>query len=243
MTGRKIKRVLGRAFASFGDLTRFECMLWTVSMLVVAASYLFSPQNDVLSLVASLLGVTALIFVAKGYVLGQVLIVVFAMLYGVVSYHQHYYGEVITYLGMTAPIAIAAVISWLRHPFEGTSEVEVNTLNIRQWVQVMLLTMVVSAMFYFLLRWLGTSRLWVSTLSVATSFFAAYLTFLRSPYYGLGYGANDVVLIVLWLCSSFDDPSYLPMVACFVMFLANDIYGFINWQRMRRRQQAKLVRS
>jgi nicotinamide riboside transporter PnuC len=72
---------------------------------------------------------------------------------------------------------------------------------------------------------------------VATSFSASYLTYLRSPYYGIGYGANDVVLIVLWAIASAKDLAYLPMVACFVMFLANDIYGFINWRRMRRRQQ------
>lgn len=237
MRREKNKGVLSRAFASFGDLTRFEWVLWMVSMLVVAASYLFSPQQEVLSLVASLLGVTSLIFVAKGYVLGQVLIVLFSLLYGWVSYEQHYYGEVITYLGMTAPIAVATVVSWLRHPFEDTSEVEVSTLTARQWKQVLLLTVVVTILFYFLLQWLGTSCLWVSTLSVATSFFAAYLTFLRSPYYGLGYGANDVVLIVLWIFASIEDASYLPMVACFVMFLVNDVYGFVNWRRMQRRQQ------
>ena len=75
-----------------------------------------------------------------------------------------------------------------------------------------------------------------STVSVATSFFAAYLTFLRSPYYALAYTANDIVLIVLWVISSFQDPSYLSMVACFVMFLFNDLYGFFNWLKMQRKQ-------
>ena len=55
--------------------------------------------------------------------------------------------------------------------------------------------------------------------------------------FGLGYGINDVVLIVLWGVASFNDPAYLPMVAWFIMFLANDVYGFLNWRRMRRRQQ------
>lgn len=224
-------------FSAFGDLTRFERTLWMLSMTVVAASYLLSPQGNVLSLLASLIGVTSLIFIAKGYVIGQVLVVIFAVLYGIVSYWQRFYGEVITYLGMTAPIAAAAVVSWLRHPFAGTAEVEVGSMNGRKWTQVATLTIVVTIAFYFILRALGTANLWVSTLSVATSFAAAYLTYLRSPYYGLGYGINDVVLIVLWGVASFNDPAYLSMVACFIMFLANDVYGFLNWRRMRRRQQ------
>ena len=227
-----------RVFITFCELTRFELMLWAMSMVVVSVSYLLSPQGDVLSLVTSLVGVTALIYVAKGYVLGQMLTVVFSVFYGIVSFRQQYYGEVITYLGMSAPIAMAAVVSWLRHPFEDTHEVEVRTMTLRLWMRMAILAIAVTVAFYFILRYLGTARLLISTLSVTTSFCAAYLTYLRSPYYGIGYGLNDVVLIVLWVLSSIEEPTYLPMVACFVMFLANDVYGFINWKRMQGRQKA-----
>ena len=60
----------------------------------------------------------------------------------------------------------------------------------------------------------------------------------RSPYYALAYAINDLVLIVLWTLASLADISYVPMVACFVMFFANDIYGFINWQKMKRKQKS-----
>ena len=33
------------------------------------------------------------------------------------------------------------------------------------------------------------------------------------------------------------DISYTSVVMCFAAFLANDIYGFINWRRMGRRQK------
>lgn len=84
---------------------------------------------------------------------------------------------------------------------------------------------------------LNTARLPISTLSVTTSFLAAYLTYLRSPYYAMAYAANDVVLIALWVLAAMGDMSCLPMVFCFVMFLMNDLYGFWNWQKMRARQR------
>ncbi len=34
------------------------------------------------------------------------------------------------------------------------------------------------------------------------------------------------------------DISYISVVICFVMFLANDIYGFISWSHMKKRQSA-----
>ena len=99
------------------------------------------------------------------------------------------------------------------------------------------LTAVVTLAFYFILVHFNTANIVPSTLSVATSFLAVYLTFRRSPYFALAYAANDVVLIVLWVMASVVEPDYLPMVACFVMFLANDIYGFVNWRRMSYRQR------
>jgi len=94
----------------------------------------------------------------------------------------------------------------------------------------------VSVVFYFVLKELGTANLTVSTLSVATSFFAALLTFLRSPLYAIAYSANDIVLIVMWILASIENPGYIPMIFCFIMFLLNDLYGFINWRRMRKKQ-------
>jgi nicotinamide mononucleotide transporter PnuC len=132
---------------------------------------------------------------------------------------------------MTAPMAIVALISWARHPYKGTAEVEVAKVTVRQIVGLLLLSVLVTVAFYFILRELGTANIVVSTLSVTTSFVAVGLTALRSPYYAIGYALNDVVLIVLWVLVA-----NVPMAMCFVMFLANDIYGFVNWRRMSRRQ-------
>ena len=220
----------------FKDLTKFELFLWLFSLLLVSGGFLLAPEKDYLTLVASLIGATALIFVSKGYVLGQILTLVFALFYGIVSFFFHYYGEMITYLCMTAPIALASTISWLKHPYKRTKEVTVARITGKQVLILAILTVAVTAAFYFILRALGNANLIVSTLSVATSFVASSLTLLRSPYYAIGYAANDVVLIILWVLASIQNPAYIPMILCFVVFLLNDLYGFINWKRIQKRQ-------
>ena len=220
----------------FTKLTRFEIFLWVISSAVIAVSFLLIRENPI-TLAASLVGVIALIFLAKGVPLGQVLILLFSLLYAFVSFQQHYWGELLTYMGMTAPMAILALISWLRHPFEDSGEVAVQRLSKKQLACVLLLTALATAVFGVLLWWLETPSLTVSILSVTTSFFAASLTYLRSPYYALGYTANDLVLIALWVAAALRDPSCVPMILCFVMFLVNDLYGFYCWRKMERRQR------
>lgn len=220
----------------FRSLTRFELFLWLSSLLLSTVCFFLSPIKDPLTLTVSLVGFTALIFTAKGLVLGQILIVIFAALYGIISYRFAYYGEMITYFGMSAPVAIIAIVSWLRHPYKKSKQVAVHRMRNKEWGFLSLLTVGVTVLFYFVLRALGTANLIVSTVSVATSFFAASLTVLRSPFYALAYTANDVVLIVLWIAASMKDISSLPMVICFVMFLANDLYGLYSWLRMQKEQ-------
>lgn len=220
------------------DLTKFELFLWVLSDTAIILSYALSGGGDILTLIASLVGATALIFVAKGYVIGQVLTVVFAVFYGIISFYFRYYGEMITYLCMSAPAAICAVISWMKHPFEGTKQVRVHKLTKKQlWVMV-ILCIAVTAAFYFILGAIGNANLFFSTISVTTSFLASYLTFFRSPYYAVAYSCNDVILIVLWILASIENISYIPMVVCFVAFLLNDLYGFLNWRRMESKQKS-----
>ncbi len=221
---------------AFQSLTKFEKTLWTLSVIIVTASFLMVPNKDYLTLMASLVGVTALIFVAKGYVLGQVLTVVFALFYGFISFYFRYYGEMITYLFMSAPMAIVATIEWLRHPYKQSVEVRVAQMTTKKWCLLLFSSVFVTICFYVILNALGTANLPVSTISITTSFLACGLTFLRSPYYALAYAANDIVLIILWIMAALVDISYLPMILCFVMFFVNDIYGFVNWRRMEKRQ-------
>ncbi|MBR2667387.1 MAG: nicotinamide mononucleotide transporter [Oscillospiraceae bacterium] len=218
------------------SLSRFERTLWICSLIVVTVSFLLTPTPSYLSLAASLIGVTALIFIAKGYVVGQVLIVIFAVFYGVISFLFRYYGEMITYLCMSAPMAIASIVAWSRHPYADTAEVSVSRATKKQLCLALLLTAAVTVAFYFILRALHTANLTFSTISVATSFLASSLTLLRDPHYAAAYAANDIVLIVLWILAAVTDIGYLPMIFCFLMFLFNDSYAFFNWKRIKKRQ-------
>ena len=221
----------------FSTLSIFERFLWLGCVLAICVSSFCFWAGDVLSLVASLVGVTALIFLAKGNWIGQVLTVVFALLYALISYQTKYYGEMITYLGMTAPTAAIAAIEWIRHPYKkGENEVEVSGLDKKKITIMILLCIVTTTVFYYVLKALGNASLPLSTLSITTSFCAGYLMYVRSPYYAIAYAANDVVLVGLWAIACVTNIGYLPVAVCFVCFLVNDIYAFINWKRMKNNQ-------
>ena len=217
--------------------TKGELLLWGLSVTVIILSFCVFDRHNYLTLSASIIGVTSLIFSAKGNPTGQLLMVVFSVLYGIISYSFAYYGEMITYLGMTMPMAVVALISWLKNPYNGNkAQVKVNVIGKKETIFMWILALVVTVIFYFILEFFNTANLIPSTLSVTTSFVAVYLTFRRSPYFALAYAANDVVLIILWVLASICDSRYISVLVCFCAFLINDVYCFINWQRMKERQ-------
>ena len=124
-----------------------------------------------------------------------------------------------------------------KNPYEkGKAEVKTESVTKDDVILLAWLTPVVTLVFYFVLKFFGTENLLVSTLSVSTTFVAVFLTYKRSKYFTLAYALNDVVLITLWTLAAIRDVSYLSVIICFATFLANDIYGFISWQKIEKKQ-------
>jgi len=219
--------------------TKFEKGLWAGSILLIASSFLIFDRSNYFNLIASLVGANSLIFCAKGNPFGQVLMIIFCTMYGIISYTYRYYGELITYVFMTGPMAVLSLISWLKHPFKGKkSQVEVSNLTKKDVILAIAYSIIVTVIFYFILQYFNTKNLFFSTISITTSFIAVFLTYKRSPYYALAYMANDIILIILWVLATVKDPSYVSVIICFIVFLINDIYGFVSWKKMQIKQKA-----
>lgn len=213
------------------SITKKEWGILIFSILIIGISNLVTQNVNMLMLLTAWIGVISLVLAAKGNVWAQILMVAFSILYAVISWTFRYWGEMITYLGMTLPMAVCSTITWLKNPSENGNEVAIQALNRKHIIALLFSGSVVAAFFYYILQALGTPNIVLSTVSIETSFLAAALTMLRSSYYALGYAANDLVLIVLWILASFERPDYIPVVINFVVFLFNDVYGFLCWRK------------
>ena len=218
--------------------TKTELTIWICSVILIISAFCIFDGKKYLNMIASLVGTTALIFCAKGNPLGQALMIIFASLYAYISLSFKYYGEMMTYLGMSLPMAVVALITWLKNPSkESKAEVKVNTISKKEMLLGFIIALIVTVIFYFIMKELGTSNLAISTVSITTSFFAAYLTFRRCEYFALAYALNDIVLIIMWTMATIKNISYISVIICFLVFLVNDTYSYINWRKMKVRQQ------
>lgn len=221
----------------FKTFTYKDWTIYLLSIAIILLSSLFAKEIDYFKMVATIIGATSLIFIAKGHFLGQVIMIVFATCYSILSYLNGYYGEIIISAGLTLPLAISSIFTWLKNPYKkGENVVKTYKLTKKDVLFTILVAAAVVSAGYFVLRALGTSNLMVSTISLGTSFVASYLMFRRNSFYAVVFMLNDIVLIVLWSLASINDVTNLSVVFCFAMFFMNDLYAFISWKIREKRQ-------
>lgn len=220
------------------NLSKIEWIIWMVSLVILTVSNIAPGDVDVLTLIATWIGVTSLIFVAKGNAWGQILMIVFSVLYAIISWEFRYWGEMITYLGMTLPMAVWSTITWIRNPAKNGKDVAIQKLTLKHIILLVFFSVLITTIFCYLLYLLNTPNIVLSTISITTSFLAASLTILRSSYYALGYASNDIVLIILWTMASMGNLTYIPIVINFIIFFINDMYGFFSWKKRESSQNA-----
>ena len=221
---------------SIKQLSQKELFMYLISLSILTGVSIFY-QVDLLSYLASSLGVTALLFLAKGQPLGQLLTLIFSILYAYISYLNRYYGDMITYMGMTFPSALFAWIIWLKNPHKvDEPTVKINHPSKVKLTVIFAISLFVTMAFYPILDMLNTQNLLLSTVSIFTSMLASSFMIFRLHYYVIAYTLNDIVLIFLWVLISFDYVNYLPMVICFVIFFFYDLYAYFNWKKMKSLQ-------
>ena len=138
------------------------------------------------------------------------------------------------------PLHITTIISWLKNKSNKDSNiVSINKLNKKEYMVLGLVTVLVTFMFYYILKLLNTNELMISTISLTASLVASYLMLRRSSNYAIAFVINDVILITLWGIACFNDIALLPMVVTFMVFFVNDIYGFISWKKREKEQYKK----
>lgn len=199
-------------------------------------------HSSALVVFSSLFGVSAVFFIAKGKLVGNVLGIIQSVLYIVISYFNNFFGEVIICLAITIPIYIITIISWLKNQNKKDNVVKVNkSLSLKEWVVALLILTVLSIGVYFLLDAFNTANLLVSVMSVVSCMMAGYLVVRRSEYNFVFYIINNIVCICLWLTLVIKgaEVGYIATVVQYFIFLTLNVFGVYNWIKIKKIQNLR----
>lgn len=223
----------------FKDWNKFEISFLICGLLSSIMSSIFFNGTVIDTLYTSLYLITALL-TSKGKVECYFVGFFSVFFYGIISYNQEYYGELIVTIFLTFPIMIIGIISWLRHQDKEEDTVIISSLSKKEITMVLLSQFILYWIYYFILKAFNTDLLVISTISIVTSVLATYFEARRSELSLICYVANDLVIIALWLIPILKGQTELISVLVGpILLLINDIYGTYNWNRLKKKQKEK----
>ena len=217
--------------------TKFERTFLCISIFSISlVSILF--QSDILTIACSIVGIIAILLIAKGKNSGQIWGILYTILYSIVSFRSKYYGEVFIYILFMLPMFIAGIIAWIKHKNTETDSVEINGITKKEWFYIFLTVPIIFVGIYFLLKLFHTEELILSAVSAISSLLGIYLQIRRARSSFVFYMLNDILLILLWgLPVLRGNYILLPMFLNVFFLFIDDIYGLYNWNKLMQLQR------
>ena len=225
----------------FKDWNLFEKLYLFVGILVgILTSIIFI--GTVIDSLYTITYLTTAILMSKGKVESYFVGFFSVFFYGIVSYNQGYYGELLITIFLTFPIMIIGIISWLRHQDKEDDVVTINTISKKEIILVIGSQLFLFWAYYFLLKMFNTDLLIISSCSIVTSVLASYFEARRSELSLFCYIANDLILITLWIIPIINgNTTLISVLVGPILLLINDIYGSYNWKKLKNKQKEKLI--
>lgn len=223
----------------FKDWNFFEKLYLFVGIVVgILTSIIFN--GTIIDSLYTITYLTTAILMSKGKVESYFIGIISVFFYGIVSYNQGYYGELLITIFLTFPMMIIGIISWLKHQDKDEDVVIISSLSKKEIVFAFSSQLILFWVYYFLLKAFNTDLLMISSLSIVTSVLATYFEARRSELSLFCYVANDLILITLWMIPIINgDTSLISVLIGPMLLLVNDIYGSYNWKRLKDIQKGK----
>lgn len=223
----------------FNDWNLFEKLYLSIGILVgILSSVIF--HGTIIDSLYTITYLTTALLMSKGKVECYFIGFISVFFYGIVSYNQGYYGELLITIFLTFPIMIIGIISWLRHQDKEDDVVIISSLPKKEIILAFSSQLVLYWIYFFILKLFNTDLLVISSLSVVTSVLASYFEARRSELSLFCYIANDIVIITLWLIPIISGQTQLiSVIVGPILLLINDIYGSYNWKKLKEKQEKK----
>ncbi len=223
----------------FKDWNLFEKLYLFVGIVVgILTSIIFN--GTIIDSLYTITYLTTAILMSKGKVESYFIGIISVFFYGIVSYNQGYYGELLITIFLTFPMMIIGIVSWLKHQDKDEDVVIISSLSKKEIVFAFSSQLILFWVYYFLLKAFNTDLLMISSLSIVTSVLATYFEARRSELSLFCYVANDLILITLWMIPIINGvTSLISVLIGPMLLLVNDIYGSYNWKRLKDIQKEK----
>lgn len=210
----------------------FERLFMLFGVLLQIGVFIIVPDSP-LNIIAGLAGVVSVVMCAKGRTMFYFVGFIQTVTYLVLSWQNQFYGEVLENLFYFVTM-IWGIFVWKSNEVtndDGTQDVLAKKFTPAQWVMSIVATVAATIGMGYWLESIGSAQAYTDAATNVMAIFAQLLMVWRYREQWVWWLVIDVFCIKLWAVAG-----NWSMVAMYIFWTANTIYGWVNWSKLNKEQ-------
>lgn len=210
----------------------FEKLFLLIMGLVQVVVFIIAPDTP-LNIIAGIAGVVSVVMCAKGRTVFYFIGFIQTCTYLFLAWQNQFYGEVLENIFYFVTM-IWGIFVWKNNEVEnadGTRDVAAKKFTPVQWVISIILTILATIAMGYWLDGIGSAQAYTDAATNVMAIIAQLLMVWRYREQWIWWFVIDVFCIKLWWVAG-----NWSMVAMYIAWTANTIYGWVNWSKLNKNQ-------
>lgn len=211
--------------------TLFE-KLFMLSMLAVQIIVYCVAPDSVLGIIAGISGVISVVLCAKGKISFYFIGFVQTITYLFLAWDNRFYGEVLENIFYLVTM-VWGIFIWkknMNRNDDGSTEVAAKKFSLLQWIAAIVGTLAATVAMGFALDKIGSAQAYTDAATNVMAIFAQLLMVRRYREQWIWWLVIDILCVKMWFVAG-----NWSMVAMYIGWIANCIYGWVNWTRLEKK--------
>ena len=208
--------------------------LFLLSMIVTQIIVFIVSPDTLLGIISGLAGVISVVLCAKGKISFYFVGFIQTITYLFLAWENKFYGEVIENIFYLVTM-VWGIFVWKKNMAQnedGTSDIKAKKFTVPQWILSVIGTVIATIGVGYFLNSIGNQQPYTDAATNVLAIFAQILMVRRYKEQWLWWLIIDILCIKMWFVAG-----NWSMVAMYIAWTANCIYGWYNWSKLNKRSE------
>ena len=219
-------------------LNWFDWFLILGTTVVSIASSLLGEGWDTLGFIVAVTGIINLVLCAKGNIWNYLFGIIYNAIYVYIAWKSRLYADSAIYLLYYLPMQFLGWAQWKKNQNQEDGAVNARHLDRKTALVLLAIAAVLIPLFAWVLSrpFIADSQPWLDSVTTVVSILAMYMMVKAIAEQWYIWIVLDGVQVVKWAVATANGEEHAAlMLVMFAFFLANAVYGLIQWNGLAKR--------
>lgn len=222
----KLKKIIKNEFQGWKV---WECIWLVISVTAVfIAASLFKDSK--IAVIASVCGIFSSVLTGKGKLSAYFVGGVSRVLYAIVAFPAHLYGEVMLNLLYFVPMEFYGIYVWYKNMDFETHEVQKLSMSSKKFLILLVVIVAGTVGFGYFLKYLGGILPFADAFTNVVSIIAMLVTIKRYSQTWLLWMIVNAVSIALWIYSFANGTGSIAILLMWIIYFSNSLIMYLKWK-------------